>query len=163
MNLQAIASGLSSIFGNVPHDMVTLGDVFDALTKNAEGSTFSIALQSDQFWMDLDDGKTSRSVVREDEKTGQKRTYHEGQALETLQSLKGSDIRLGKEWTNFDIPLLSSDKGVWNIHTTYSADEGFQITLVVAPEKAYQYARDLGMAGEVWSGDHTDLLRFLDH
>ena len=165
--MNTIANDLRFLLGGtVPRDG-TLGDIYVALKEGSAKCSFFHLIEDQPFFLCLDDGMTTRSVIRAD-----KKTYHAGELLETIAALKDCSIPLGKMCTSLDVPLRDTkDASEWIVHVTlYSEDDGsdpddsrFHIRLVECTLDAFYEAQEDELSGETWvvGEDTGDLLKFL--
>jgi len=151
MNLNTFATELTSIF-DVDVDGNTLGALYNALKQGAEkSSAFSLHDTNALPFMDLDDGGTTRSIIRGET------TYHHGQVLDTFGALKDSMIEIGKEATRLEVCLTDPKGQTWIVHTTWWAlSEDFTINMVECPPDGYEYIWQTECDGKSWTPGEDD-------
>jgi len=99
--------------------------------------------------MELYDGNTTRSVIRED-----KKTYHEGHLLETFGSLESVDIPMGIEYTDLEVTLTDSGDMSWTVCTCWDRVQDVftcSVTSVRCSPERFDYLHQQARGGDVWT------------
>lgn len=127
-----VAYDLTKIFGGTVGFDATLGDVFDSIVKGEVDANELSVVKDNGLWLELDDGMTFRSVIRDD-----KKTYHQGCLMESFGALKDSTIPLGKNATTIEVPLVDKQGRRWEVLVQIWGDsyrqEGMEIMQVNTP------------------------------
>lgn len=158
MDLQTLAGNLKTIFGGEIKGH-QLHHIYEALCAGAEKSDAFTLRDNDDVWLDLDDGMTTRSVIRVD-----KKTYHEGRLIETFGALKECSIGMGSEFTSLSVCLRDRDGCEWVVHITYvGKDTQPHISMIECRMDCFDYIFASQNSGYYWNfgEDADDLQRFL--